>query len=372
MNADRPTIAHVLHRLSRAGAEVLAADLSRRLDDRYRFVFFCLDEVGPLGDQLRGEGFDVVDLGRRPGVDLRVAGRLRRATREHGVGLLHAHQYTPFFYAAVSRGLGARPPVLFTEHGRHYPDLRKLRRVWANKLLFKPTDHATAVGRFVKRALVDHEGLPADRVDVIHNGIDPDQFNPDPVQRAAARAQLGLDNDLLAVFHVARFHPVKDHATSIHAFALAHDQHPNARLVLIGDGDDRSAMERFAWDQGVAEHCLFLGVRDDVDRLLPAADVFILSSLSEGVSVTLLEAMAAQVPIVATEVGGNGEIIEHGRNGLLSPRQDPHALAANLITLLDNPDMRRRAGEAGRKRLLKHFTQQRMHDAYARLYAKMG
>ncbi len=372
MKQDRPAVGHVLHRLSRAGAEVLAGDLARKLADRYRFVFLCLDGVGPLGEELIGEGFVVADLKRRPGLDRSVARRLGAVVAEQQIGVLHAHQYTPFFYAALSRGLGSSPPILFTEHGRHYPDRRKLKRVLANKWLLKPKDRVTAVGRFVKQALVDNEGIAGQRVDVIHNGIDPQAFPPaDTSSRAAARRLIGVGEDVPLVMQVARFHPVKDHHTALVAFARVLDEIPNAKLCLIGEGDHSPGIEALSAELGIHEHVLFLGARKDIAGLLPAADVFMLSSVSEGVSVTLLEAMATGLPIAATDVGGNSEVVDHGKTGLLSPRGDGRALADSLMALLTDADRRCAMGVAGRERLLDVFTQERMHSAYAGLYGQM-
>jgi L-malate glycosyltransferase len=372
MDQIRPTLGHVLHRLDRAGAEVLASALSRRLRDRYRFVFLCLDGVGPLGEQLADEGFAVLDLKRRPGLDLSVARRIRQAVVDHRIDLLHAHQYTPFFYAALSRRLSASPPILFTEHGRHYPDQRKIKRVLANRLLLKSSDRITAVGHFVKRALIDNEGIAQSRIEVIHNGIDPADFPPaDPDSRARARATLGIGENCPLVMQVARFHPVKDHETAMRAFALVTEKIPNARLCLIGDGEQRQALEAMSAELAIHDHVLFTGVRADVTDLLPAADLFVLSSLSEGISVTLLEAMAVGLPIVATEVGGNPEVVEHDVTGLLSPRSDFRALAENLTTLLQAPARCKAFGDAGRARLLERFTQERMHRGYINLYAKL-
>jgi glycosyltransferase involved in cell wall biosynthesis len=378
--SDQPaTIAHVLHRLEHAGAEVLAADLSRKLQGEYHFVFLCLDQIGHMGRLLQEQGFTVVNLGRRPGLDVSVARRIRRAVRYYGIDLLHAHQYSPFFYASLSRGLfgrkrGGRPLLLFTEHGRHYPDQRRLKRVLANRWLLRPGDRVTAVGRFVRRMLIENEGLDIFRlshdIQVIYNGIDQDRFAPGPGARQAARKQLGVADDQFLVMQVARFHSVKDHGTGLLAFARAHNHMPNFRLALVGDGQLKPAMEQRAWDLGVFDHVQFLGVREDVNQLLPAADIFMLSSLSEGISITLLEAMAAQLPIVATDVGGNAEVIEHGQTGLLSPRQDADTLAQNLL-LLGNADMRQKMGAAGRVRVIKQFTQLQMHAAYADVYDQM-
>jgi L-malate glycosyltransferase len=372
MDQIRPTLGHVLHRLDRAGAEVLASALSRRLRDRYRFVFLCLDGVGPLGEQLADEGFAVLDLKRRPGLDLSVARRIRQAVVDHRIDLLHAHQYTPFFYAALSRRLSTSPPILFTEHGRHYPDQRKIKRILANRLLLKSSDRVTAVGRFVKRALIDNEGIAQSRIEVIHNGIDPADFPAaDPDSRARARATLGIDESCPLIMQVARFHPVKDHDTAVRAFALVTEKISNARLCLIGDGEQRQALEAMSAELAIHDHVLFTGVRADVTDLLPAADLFVLSSLSEGISVTLLEAMAVGLPIVATEVGGNPEVVEHDVTGLLSPRSDFRALAENLTALLQDPARRKAFGDAGRARLLERFTQDRMHRGYINLYAKL-
>lgn len=387
MSTQRPVIAHVLHRLYLAGAEVLAAALARQLKDQFEFIFLCLDETGPLGEELAAEGFHVVDLKRQPGVDLAVAKRIKKINREKNVQLLHAHQYTPFFYASFSRGfIRRRPRVMFTEHGRHYPDIRKTKRVFANKMLLRSSDRVTAVGKFVKQALVKNEGIADKRIEVIYNGIDTDKFtlDTDGSLRSSARASLGIDPQRLVVLQVARFHSVKDHETAIRAFHVAvqalkqpqsqsqtSSQSQPPLLLLAGDGDHKEKMESLVETLGIADCVQFLGVRSDVPNLMAAAELFILSSLSEGVSVTLLEAMGAGIPIAATDVGGNTEVVGHGQSGLLSPRQDYESLGQNIATLLRDESMRKQMGAAGRERLLATFTEQAMHKRYAELYREI-
>ena len=369
--SNQATIGHVLHRLVLAGAEVLAADLARKLRGQYRFVFLCLDEVGPLGERLKEEGFTVLSMDRHPGVDLSVARGIRRASREHGIDLLHAHQYTPFFYSAVSRGLLGRPKVLFTEHGRHYPDQRRAKRVLANKVLLRGSDRVTAVGAFVKQALEDNEGIAPGRVRVVYNGIDPDEHGPDPAARVKVRQELQVGPDEPVILQVARFHSVKDHATALRGFAVALTQHPDALLVLVGDGPERPRIEALIKELGIGHRTRLMGVRGDVPRLMAAGDLFMLSSLSEGISVTLLEAMGAELPIVATDVGGNGEVVEHMRTGLLSPREDHQALGENISVILGDRSMARKMGQAGIEKLHKQFTQNKMHESYAGIYREM-
>lgn len=372
----RPVIAHVLHRLDRAGAEVLAAGLARGLADRFDFVFLCLDGLGPLADELIDEGFVVEALGRRPGLDRALARRLRERLALHRVDLIHAHQYTPFFYSALARGNLTRqlPGVLFTEHGRHVPDTTSLKRRLANKLLLKQTDRVTAVSEFVKKALIKNEGLPAARIDVVHNGIDPAPGSDNDVDaRGIARERLGVADDRPVVMQVARFHPVKDHATALRAWSIVHAQMPEAVLVFVGDGPERNNLEALTKRLELQDAVRFTGAIDNARELIPAADLCILSSLSEGLSVTLLEAMAAGKPIVATDVGGNPEAVVNGETGLLAPPRDPEALAGCILQLLPNaPYTARVLGQAGRQRLLEHFTADRMHRAYADRYESIA
>ncbi len=368
----RPVIAHVLHRLDRAGAEVLAAALARDLRDRFEFVFFCLDGLGPLADELIDDGFIVEALDRKPGLDRGLAKRLHQRLAHHRVDVIHTHQYTPFFYSALSRGLlQSSPPILFTEHGRHVPDNPSLKRRLANKLLLKQADRVTAVSAFVKQALIKNEGIPSQRITVVHNGIDPGT-GPTDDDRAAARELLSLSPDRPVVMQVARFHPVKDHATALRAWSIVHAQLPDALLVFVGDGPQRENLEQLTAQLGLTDAVQFLGSVDNARQIIPAADLCMLTSLSEGLSVTLLEAMAAGKPIVATDVGGNPELVIHGKTGLLAPSRDPEALADCIMQLLPNaPYAKLTLGSAGRARLLTDFTADQMHAHYAQHYESL-
>lgn len=156
MRCENPLIAHVLHSLHLAGAEILAAGLSNNLAGRFRFAFFCLDERGSLADDLQQQGHIVESLDRAAGLDGSLPGRLHDRCRHHGVGLIHAHQYTPFFYSLLSRRGGSHPPILFTEHGRHYPDRASLKHALFNRLMLCRRDVQT-MARNMTRLLEDAE-----------------------------------------------------------------------------------------------------------------------------------------------------------------------------------------------------------------------
>jgi glycosyltransferase involved in cell wall biosynthesis len=349
-------VGFVLHVMQVAGAEVLVAEIIRRLGARLAPVVFCLDGVGQLGERMQAEGVPVVALGRRPGLDMAVAGRLAREIRARHLEVLHAHQYTPFFYSALAR-LRARRPVhlMFTEHGRHYPDIVSTRRRVVNRLFLSHlADEINGVCGFSARSLAHVDGFAGRPIEVIENGIDLVHYAAS-TDRGSLRAALGLDPARRYLICVARFHPVKDHRMLLTAFAKVAAARHDVDLLLAGDGPLRADLEGRAQTLGIAERVRFLGIRDDVPRLLEAADVFTLTSVSEAASITLLEAMACGLPVVVTDVGGNPDIVRQGVDGILVPRGDGEAAASAIATLLDDRARARAMGQAGRIRVQERY-----------------
>jgi glycosyltransferase involved in cell wall biosynthesis len=370
---SRTVVCQIVHTLNVGGAELLARQFAERGRDEFDFVFACLDEPGSMADELRRAGFPVEILGRRPGFDFSCVRRLAACFRRHDVRVVHAHQYAPFFYAALARLVGwRRLPIVFTEHGRDYPDFRRSKRVLANRALVRRGDRVIGVGQYVRQALIANEGLRPDKVEVIYNGIDVAAYQSSPASRRAARAALRLADDEVAVVQVARLNPLKDHATAIHALAHLAASHPLARLLVVGDGEERPRIEALIAELGLARQVRILGTRRDVADLLAAADVFLLSSVSEGIPLTLIEAMAAGLPCVSTAVGGTPEVILDGQTGLLARAGDPADLATKLAIVLDDADLRSRLGSAGRERSRRHFSDADMHASYHAIYRDLA
>jgi len=368
-----PTVCQVLHSLGVGGAEVLAVRLAERLNGSTRFVFVCLDELGTLGESLRGRGFPVHVLQRRPGLDWSCVRRFREVLKFERVDLIHAHQHTPFSYSALSRLGRATPPILFTEHGRHHPDHPGLKRRLANRLLLRPRDRIVAVGEAVRSALIHNEGLPADRVSVAYNGIPIDRFDRtfSTAERADARREMRVEADDLVLIQVARLDYLKDHPTALRTLRRLAGRFPGARLVLVGEGPEAPAIRTLIAELGLEGRVRMLGLREDVPRLLAAADIALLTSVSEGIPLTLIEAMAAGLPVVSTHVGGVAEVVVDRQTGLLAPSADDDALAEAVASLADDPESRRRMGARGRERARRLFSDQRMHDEYHKFYEVM-
>jgi len=372
---DRPVICQVLHSLDIGGAEVLAAGLARELSDRYRFVFACLDdEVGVLGEEFAARGVPMRVFDRQSGIDWRCSFRLATFFREHRVQIVHAHQYTPFFQSLLARLAYRRPPIVFTEHGRHYPDSRSSKRVAVNRALLRSDDRLIGVGESVRKALVDNEGLPERRTETIYNGVPLENFltvKGDDGLRSDVRAELGIAAHEFAIVQVARLNALKDHATAIRTLKRLRDDDVPARLILVGDGEERASLEQLVVEQKLTGFVEFLGARSDIPRLLASADAFLLSSISEGIPLTLIEAMGAGIPIVSTDVGGISEIIEHGVAGLLAPARDDETLAAHLRSLCQNPERRTELAENASRRAVEQFTLGQMHRQYVDVYEQL-
>lgn len=288
--------------------------------------------------------------------------------RRQRADVLHCHHYTPFVYGALAAWQRPWPAVLFTEHGRltNAPPSRKRRT--ANRLLARIPKNVYAVSGDLARH-VSAEGFAT--VDVVHNGIDPGA-EPTAASRAHARRTLGIDPTAFVVATVARIDPVKDLTTLVRAFGHVEATVSNARLVIVGDGPDRAGVEALANQLGIADRIVITGVRSDARELIHAADVYVNSSITEGISLTILEAMAAKLPVVATRVGGTPEIIADETCGVLVASGDPAGLAGAICRLEAAPAWRVALGETARARVCASFALDRMVNTYAEAYERAG
>jgi glycosyltransferase involved in cell wall biosynthesis len=258
--------------------------------------------------------------------------------------------------------------VVNTRHGMGESNPRS-RREWLYRRSMAKTDYAVAVCETARRHLQDGGVSPRSALLSIPNGIRTEGFRVgDDAARARLREQLALPSGSRLIGTVGRMQPVKDQANLIRAFRKVRLGVPEAALVLVGDGALRRELEAVAVAEGVADATRFLGDRSDVPQLLQGLDVFALSSLSEGYSIALLEACAAQLPIVATDVGGNGEIVRDRHNGLLVPARDADALAAALTELLSSPARAAAMAQAGRQWVTHEGSFRTMASRYEALY----
>lgn len=323
---------------------------------------------GTWARQLVEQGVEVVCLGRKPGFHPSLGREIARLAAERGMGVLHCHHYSPFVYGRIAALCRPSLRLIYTEHGRLSDARPTIKQRTVNPLLSLFPGCVCAVSEDLRQYMLA-AGFLSWRVSVVRNGIDPGPA-PDESLRRSARRALGLAEETLVVGSVGRLDPVKDLGTLIEAFSVL--GRADAVLLIVGDGPERPRLERLSESLGCAGSVIFTGHRDDVRRVLPALDVYVNCSVTEGMSVTILEAMAAGLPVVATAVGGNPELVQRGLTGLLVLSRSPRSLANAVGRLLGSPDDRAAMGAAARARVVAEFSLDRMLREYLAAYGVAG
>jgi glycosyltransferase involved in cell wall biosynthesis len=364
-------ITHVVENLNRGGLERVVIDLAlaqKAAGHDCRVV--CLYEEGLLAGELRAHDIAVDACVKGTGFDLGALRRMRAFFRAHGTEILHSHNIIAHAYAALaSRGLRVRR-FLNTRHGRGVAPPGRM-RLWLYSVAMRWTDRVVAVCQAAQRNLAEHDGVPVAKLVVVPNGIHVERFAA--ASSAAHRTVadlLGTDPATQIIGFVGRLNWAKDLPTLIRAFAALRRRGRDTALALIGDGALREELKRLAVDEGVADRVAFLGDRSDVRNLLPGFDVFAMSSVSEGYSIALLEASASALPIVATDVGGNAEIVSDGTSGRIVKPGDPAVFAEALEDVLADPLRARAMGEAAIAWIRREGSVETMVARYQALYVE--
>lgn len=372
-----PLIAHVIHRLGTGGMENgLVNIVNRTPPDRYRHALVCLTDAGPFRQRIERPDVAVIALHRRPGHDVAIYGRLWSALRRLRPSIVHTRNLSALegqLPAALLPGVRR----VHGEHGRDVFDLRGASRKYnlLRRGIRPLVQRYVAVSQDLAGWLETTVGVAPERIRQIYNGVAADRFRP----RAGARPPLAprgfLPDDALVVGTVGRLAAVKDQRTLIDAFAVLAAE-PGAlasrlRLVVVGDGALRQDLELRAVSQGVADRVWFAGDRGDVAELMQLFDVFVLPSLAEGISNTLLEAMATGLATIATRVGGNPELVAEGCTGALVPVGQPREMAQAIGRFLSDPGLRARYGQAARSAVEQRFGWERCVGQYLALYDEL-
>jgi sugar transferase (PEP-CTERM/EpsH1 system associated) len=365
--AGLPRIVHVIPSLRVGGLEKVVVRVIAHLSRRMWQAVVTLAPTGPVTELISDETL-VLSLGDRHRPDRWNAIRMARLFRRLRPDIVHTRNWS-CIDAVVAARLAGVPIVIQGEHGRDAadPDGKNWRRQRIRQLLSPLITEFVAVSRDLARWLVDEVRIPARKVHTIRNGVDTLLFSPHG--RDDTRRALGIPEGSIAIGTVGRLDPVKDHPGLLRAFSrIASD--PRLQLFIAGGGPCQPDLAEEARSLGLARRVHFLGERDDVPRILPGFDIFVLPSLGEGMSNTILEAMATGLPVIATDVGGNPELVLHGVTGLLVEPRSTTSLAAALSRYVSDPALRDLHGRAGRARAESEFGLCRMLGAYDDLYAR--
>jgi sugar transferase (PEP-CTERM/EpsH1 system associated) len=359
-------IQHVLLSLEPGGLENGVVNVINGLDaGRFHSSVTCLKRSGPFAARIKRSDVEVHAMGLTSGNDIGLPLRLARLFRRTRPDVVHTRNAESFFYGFMAAKLAGVRALVHSEHGRVLPD--SPRRMAVQRWMLRFTDASFAVSEQLRRDMVHHVGVSPQRMEVIYNGVDVERF--ERFARAEARRALGAADGELVIGSVGRLVAVKNYELLVRAFGRL--AATGTKLVFIGEGQERPKLEAAAASCGAAARVVLMGHRDDVASLLPGLDVFVLPSLSEGMSNTLLEAMAAGVAVVASDVGGNGEIILDKQTGLLFASGDEAGLHGHLAALVADPARRAQLAAAGKSRALGTFSMGAMVRGYEALYERV-
>jgi sugar transferase (PEP-CTERM/EpsH1 system associated) len=350
-----PLIVHLLYRLDVGGLETLLLDcIARMPHGRYRHAIVCLDDVGALGERARKLGVELYALHKPPGLAPAIHLALWKLLRTLRPALLHTYNLAAIEYqlTAVLAGVPAR---VHAEHGRlaSDPDGSNRRHNLLRRLVSPLLHYWVPVSENLRQWLADVIKVPGYKNQLVANGVDTARFRPD------APLQPFFGSDCFVIGTVGRLDAVKNHAMLLDAFMLLRAQLPaqaaRLRLVIVGDGPCMQALRERVELAGLQRVVRLAGKRDDIAPLMRAFSVFALPSIAEGTPVTLLEAMASGLPVVATSVGGVPEVVCHGETGQLVLSGNAEAMADALAGYCLAPATAKAHGAAGRQRVRQHF-----------------
>ena len=362
-------IAHVLSSFGLGGQERVALSLSRMQREaghRVLAVSLASPPEGPLAASFHEAGVVTDSVPKHgPSVDPSLPVRLATLLMSHGVDLVHTHNPHALIFGAPAAAMAGAVTV----HSKHGINPDGERRQWLRRAASRFTGAYVAVTESLARVALDHQECSPERLSVIANGIDLTQFRPNPEARQRIREQLNIPAGAWVIGSVGRLSPEKNQALLLQAATPMLDQ--RRLLVLVGDGPERAALAARVDDSLRGEFVRLTGARDDVADLLAAFDVFVLTSNSEGLPLVVLEAMATELPVVATAVGGLSDVIDDHVTGYLVPPGDATALTRQLAWLSTRPAQAQLVARCARKTVLDRHSLERMATEYGALYERL-
>ena len=367
---NRKKIMHILPTLGSGGLESVVMNLCSYIDNKlFESYVLCLHDCdGKYISKLIEENVRVDVIKKKYKFDILFFVRVVRYIRNCQIDIIHAHSGC-FFYAAIFKLFSGVKKLICTAHG--LPVLNRLQDIVEDNISYVLCNQFAAVSEEIFNCFTNRLLFSDKKILLIVNGIDTDFFKPfNVVENYKIRCEFGFGQGEFIVGSVGRLAVEKKYSTLIRSFALFHNKNPSIpkRLVFIGDGSERNALEELSQELRIAGMVTFLGNRYDVQRIVPIFNVFVLSSTTEGTSISLLESQSCGIPAVVTNVGGNGFIVRQGENGFLCSVDDMEAMATALCRLCDEPETARNMAQAARRRVMDGLDINAMVEQYQRLY----
>jgi sugar transferase (PEP-CTERM/EpsH1 system associated) len=372
----RPVVAHVMYRFDVGGLENGVVNLINTMpSEAYRHVVVALTDITEFRRRIVHDDVQFIALEKPPGHALWMYPRLFRLFRKLRPTIVHTRNLGAL-EVVVPAWVAGVPVIIHGEHGRDVGDLdgSSKKYQWVRRIYRPFVTYFIALSRDLEHYLTDKVGTPPSKVQQIYNGVDAQRFRPVDERSPIAGCPF-TDPGFWLIGTVGRMQTVKDQTTLVRAFiralAIAPELRERLRLVMIGDGPLRAQSLALLEQGGCAELAWLPGERNDVPEVLRGLDCFVLPSLAEGISNTILEAMSTGLPVIATDVGGNGELVQAGVSGELVPAGDVEAMARSIVLYATDRERTRRAGQAGRAAVERQFSLTAMVQQYQGLYDRL-
>jgi len=361
-------VVHLVESMKVGGLERVIALIADHLNkDKYHFELWCIYEGGEIADELNKKGVSVKVLNIPNYYNPINIFKLANLIKKEKPAIVHTHTYFSNTITRLALKL-AKGPIVFTHIHNIYSDYTA-RNLWIERWLSPISDKIIPCSDAVKRFVLNKERIPPERVLTIHNGVPLERFEEN-VDVGAIRNSLALKEHDRVLILVAALRPKKGHQYLIEAMGNIAKNFKDVKCLIVGGGPLRKELEKQVESLNLEKAVIFCGTRDDVPHLLKAADIFVLPSLTEGLPLVTAEAMAAGLPVVATDVGGTGEVVQDGVTGLLVPSKDVKALTEAVEVLLNDPLKMKQLGQAGYQLSHKDFAAEVMVQKIEQLYAE--
>ena len=328
----------------------------------------CIQREGWVSNKVLESGLQLIINPLESSIDISWLKAIYQYAKSHDVKLIHSHEFAMNRHATLLSQISGIPCITTVHGKKYYADK------WQRRLIYRYISrhsNLVAVSYDLKQFLIDAIGIKRGSVEVLPNGIDIDKFKPQQSVRLDTRKELGIKNGQILIGAIGNLYPVKGHSYLLDAASRVCKKNPEAVFMIAGRGGLESDLKAQAKNLGIENNTLFLGFREDVHRLLQAMDVFVMSSLSEGLPVSILEAMASRTPIVATDVGGISEVIMQGETGFLVQSQSADSLAEGLFKCISEKERTKDIIERAYELVASKHSLLAMLNAYEKLYKRL-
>jgi len=364
-------IVQIIYSLNLGGLENGIINLVNNMDDfKFENTICCLTQGGDFEKRLN-KNIKVSKMFKKPGNDWQLYIKLIKYLKEIKPTIVHTRNWVGMD-GIIAAKMARVPIIIHGEHGFEIADLisQNRKRKFIRKLVLSTmVDKIVTVSKNLKNRLINEIKIKPEKIIHIPNGVDTNKFNI--YRKEFTRKKFGFKKEDFIIGIVARLDPIKNHKTLFFTFKEIVKNYPQAKLIIVGDGPLREELKEKSYQLGINNKAIFMGERNDVPEILKTFDIFVLPSLNEGMSNTILETMATGIPVIASNVGGNPELVIDGETGFLFPTNDVESLVQKIKTYILYPELKQKHGYNARKRVEEKFSLDQMVRRYEELYLEL-